>query len=127
MSSQAHRLYSKDSFSLISYLVQDSFSVLLEYDDVSERSLLTKILSNGGSFYNSSHAHTMCMRTVVNHIYGQQRFSFTGLIILKLLVELFFKCKLLEPYFMFLQSPLRMRNHCNDACRRGRSTNRRIR
>ncbi len=87
MSSQAHRLYSKDSFSLISYLVQDSFSVLLEYEDVSERSLLTKILSSGGSFYNSSHAHTMCMRTVVNHIYGQQRFSFTGLIILKLLVE----------------------------------------
>ena len=87
MSSQANRMYSKDSFSLISYFLQDSCSVLLECDDVSERSLLTKILSSGGSFYNSSHAHTMCMRTVVNHIYGQQRFSFTDLIILKLLVE----------------------------------------
>ena len=127
MSSQANRMYSKDSFSLISYFLQDSCSVLLECDDVSERSLLTKILSSGGSFYNSSHAHTMCMRTVVNHSYGQHRFSFTDLIILKFLLLLFFKCKLLEPYFMFLQSPLRMRNHCNDACRQGRSTNRHIR
>ncbi len=86
MTSQAHRMYNKDSFSSISYLVQDSFSVLLEYDDVSERFLLTKILSNGGSFYNSSHAHTMCSQQLSITSYGQQRFSFTDLIILKLLV-----------------------------------------
>ncbi len=62
MSSQAHRMYSKDSLSLISYFLQDRFSVLLEYDYVSERSLFTNILSNGGSFYKSSHAHTMCSK-----------------------------------------------------------------
>ena len=127
MSSQANRMYSKDSFSLISYFLQDSCSVLLECDDVSERSLLTKILSSGGSFYNSSHAHTMCSQQLSITCYGQQRFSFTDLIILKLLVTYFSSCKLLLPYFMFLQSQLRMRNHCNDACRRGRSTNRHIR
>ena len=86
MTSQAHRMYNKDSFSSISYLVQDSFSVLLEYDDVSERSLLTNILSNGGSFYNSSHAHTMCSQKFSITYYGQQGYSFTDLIILKLLV-----------------------------------------
>ena len=109
MSSQANRMYSKDSFSLISYFLQDSCSVLLECDDVSERSLLTKILSSGGSFYNSSHAHTMCMRTVVNHSYGQQRFSFTDLIILIIASPYFSSCKLFVPYFVFGQSYLRMR------------------
>jgi len=86
MSSQAHRMYSKDSLPLISYFLQDWFSVLLEYDDVSERSLLTTILSNGGSFYNSSYAHTTCSQQLWITCYGQQRFSFTDLIILKLLV-----------------------------------------
>ena len=126
MSSQAQRMYSKDSLSLTSYFLQDWFSVLLEYDDVSERSFLTNILCNGGSFYNSSHAHTMCSQQLSITCYGQQHFSFTDLIILKLLVTYFSSCKLLLPYFMFLQSQLRMRNHCNVAGRRRQSTNCRV-
>ena len=39
--------------------LEDLFSVLLEYDDVSERSLLTIVLSNGESFYKSSQSHKM--------------------------------------------------------------------